>query len=277
MLTGFYGNAPPGTCCSSIALRWLGEERQNSPDDPPKTTKQPEPTKPGEHRQPFTARGPSQNSWNGVSKSHGTVRLGTTPIRRGAQMTLRIARPTRRRFVESSHWTEALRAKDIDRLWSHTPPTSCRSTSRPRLQHRESCAGSWRSGSGRGGSNPRTRSRHLTIAVGGDVAFSHSLNRMSGTRTTGEEIDVWLRATVLRRIDGFWRVAHRAGVPFPSTWMGASGPRWTSRPSPCESGSSAYDRSWTLRQPSPPSIRAALSFRTILVRNTAWPTALLPA
>ena len=52
--------------------------------------------------------------------------------------------------------------------------------------------------------------------VGDDVAFGDSLNRISGTRTDGEETDVWVRATIgCRKIDGKWMIAHEhASVPF---------------------------------------------------------------
>ena len=58
--------------------------------------------------------------------------------------------------------------------------------------------------------------RDLSITTGDDVAFCRSLNRISGTRTDGEETDVWVRATVgLRRIDGRWQVTHEhSSVPF---------------------------------------------------------------
>ncbi len=58
--------------------------------------------------------------------------------------------------------------------------------------------------------------RDLSITADGDVAFCRSLNRISGTRTDGEETDVWVRATVgLRRIDGRWQVTHEhSSVPF---------------------------------------------------------------
>jgi ketosteroid isomerase-like protein len=119
-----------------------------------------------------------------------------------------------RRVIDD--WTEALRAKDIDRLWSHYAPDILSFDLAPPLQHRgelrEELAewfGTWKGPIG-------YEIRDLTIAVGADVAFSHSLHRMSGTRTTGEEIDVWLRATVcFLRIDGLWRVAHEhTSVPF---------------------------------------------------------------
>jgi len=51
---------------------------------------------------------------------------------------------------------------------------------------------------------------------GDDVAFCHSLNRIYGTRTTGEQADVWVRATVgLIKRDGRWTIMHEHySVPF---------------------------------------------------------------
>ncbi|WP_280494132.1 YybH family protein [Nocardia asiatica] len=49
----------------------------------------------------------------------------------------------------------------------------------------------------------------LDIAVGGDVAFSHSLNRMTGTYHDGRTADFWFRSTTCyRKIDGRWLVVH---------------------------------------------------------------------
>ena len=49
----------------------------------------------------------------------------------------------------------------------------------------------------------------LTIAVGDDVAITHSLNRISGTLKNGSRTDFWLRATTgLRKIDGNWLITH---------------------------------------------------------------------
>src|SRR5262245_52485194 len=44
--------------------------------------------------------------------------------------------------------------------------------------------------------------RDLAIHVDGDVAFSHSLNRLGGTRTSGRQTDIWMRSTL-----GFRRAA----------------------------------------------------------------------
>jgi ketosteroid isomerase-like protein len=55
----------------------------------------------------------------------------------------------------------------------------------------------------------------LSITVGDDVAFGHSLNRISGTMITGQQTDLWLRSTVcFRKINGKWLIVHtQASVP----------------------------------------------------------------
>ena len=58
--------------------------------------------------------------------------------------------------------------------------------------------------------------RDLSVTVGDDVAFAHSLNRVSGTMADGQAIGMWLRSTVcFRKIDGQWTVTHQhSSVPF---------------------------------------------------------------
>lgn len=49
----------------------------------------------------------------------------------------------------------------------------------------------------------------LSITVGDDVAFTHSLNRISGTMNTGQQTDLWLRWTAcFRKINGKWLIVH---------------------------------------------------------------------
>jgi uncharacterized protein (TIGR02246 family) len=49
----------------------------------------------------------------------------------------------------------------------------------------------------------------LSITVGDDVAFTHSLNRISGTMNTGQKTDLWLRWTAcFRKINGKWLIVH---------------------------------------------------------------------
>ncbi len=58
--------------------------------------------------------------------------------------------------------------------------------------------------------------RDLSITVGGDVAFSHALNRLTGTSVRGERTDLWVRQTIgFRKVDGTWKIAHEhTSVPF---------------------------------------------------------------
>jgi ketosteroid isomerase-like protein len=49
----------------------------------------------------------------------------------------------------------------------------------------------------------------LKIVVSDNVAFSHSLSRLAGTRTDGENTDLWFRETLcFRKIDDQWLIAH---------------------------------------------------------------------
>jgi ketosteroid isomerase-like protein len=52
--------------------------------------------------------------------------------------------------------------------------------------------------------------RDLAVTAGEDVAFAHSLNRLSTTPLGAtEKLDLWFRATVcLRKLDGTWRITH---------------------------------------------------------------------
>lgn len=57
--------------------------------------------------------------------------------------------------------------------------------------------------------------RDLRITAGDDVAFSHSLNHLSGTMKNGRKSDLWLRFTAcFRKLDGKWLIVHlQASVP----------------------------------------------------------------
>ena len=55
----------------------------------------------------------------------------------------------------------------------------------------------------------------LSVAVSDDVAFAHMLHPDSGTRRSGRDVTVWVRASVcLQRIDGRWLITHEH-VSFP--------------------------------------------------------------
>jgi uncharacterized protein (TIGR02246 family) len=57
--------------------------------------------------------------------------------------------------------------------------------------------------------------RDLTITVGADVAFGHSLNRISGRLKNRDRSAYWVRwTTCFRKIDGNWLIAHdQVSVP----------------------------------------------------------------
>jgi ketosteroid isomerase-like protein len=58
--------------------------------------------------------------------------------------------------------------------------------------------------------------RDLTLTVGEDVAFGHSLNRISGTLKNGNRTGYWVRWTgCFQKIDGTWLIVHdQVSVPF---------------------------------------------------------------
>jgi ketosteroid isomerase-like protein len=65
--------------------------------------------------------------------------------------------------------------------------------------------------------------RDVSITVGEDVAFAHSLNRLSGTLRSGTTTTgFWVRATTcFRKINGDWFIAHdHASVPLDVTTGG---------------------------------------------------------
>jgi ketosteroid isomerase-like protein len=57
--------------------------------------------------------------------------------------------------------------------------------------------------------------RDFTLTVADDLAFGHSLNRLTGRLKSGQKTAVWVRWTVcFRKIDGSWLIAHeQVSVP----------------------------------------------------------------
>ena len=123
-----------------------------------------------------------------------------------------------RQFMEQS--AVAMRARDAARLVARYAPEIVQFSLAPPLQQ--------------GGSEVRDREglrrwfsgfegpidyeiRDLAVTSGGDVAFCHSLNRLSATpRGSAERFDLWFRSTIgLRKIDGTWRIVHEhMSTPF---------------------------------------------------------------
>jgi uncharacterized protein (TIGR02246 family) len=115
-------------------------------------------------------------------------------------------------------WAQAIRAKDVNGVISHYVADIVTFDLAPPLQYvgaealRKNLQEWFATFRGPVG----YEMRDLSITASDDVAFCHSRNRISGTRTNGEETDVWVRATVCyRKIDGKWLVTHEhASVPF---------------------------------------------------------------
>ena len=120
-----------------------------------------------------------------------------------------------RRRIED--WAKALRAKDLEGVMSHYAPDFLAFDLAPPLQHRRDAVAkglaewfaTWDGPIG-------YQIRDLAVTARDEVAFSHSLNRLTGKRTSGETTDVWLRTTVcFRKIAGEWMVVHEhSSVPF---------------------------------------------------------------
>jgi uncharacterized protein (TIGR02246 family) len=115
-------------------------------------------------------------------------------------------------------WAKALRVKDVNALMSAYAPDFLAFDLPPPLQvrgadeHRKGFEAWFPTFEGPIG----FEMRELRVTTGADVAFSHSLNRITGKRTNGETTDVWVRATVgFRKVDGRWMVVHEhVSVPF---------------------------------------------------------------
>ncbi len=56
----------------------------------------------------------------------------------------------------------------------------------------------------------------LDVVADGDLGFCSFAYNVQGTLQSGDEVDMWVRATLgLRRIDGRWRIVHdHESVPF---------------------------------------------------------------
>ncbi|PZX46504.1 YybH family protein [Algoriphagus chordae] len=56
----------------------------------------------------------------------------------------------------------------------------------------------------------RLETKELVITCGNDIAFLHSLEHLTGTRTDNTETDTWFRETLcLKKINGKWKIIHQ--------------------------------------------------------------------
>ncbi len=115
-------------------------------------------------------------------------------------------------------WVKAIRARDVNWVMSHYAPDIRLFDLAPPLQYvgRDAYRKNWEEWFATWQGPIGYEIQDLGVTVGDDVAFRHSLNRISGRRTNGEETDVWVRATACyRKINGEWLIMHEhISVPF---------------------------------------------------------------
>jgi len=113
-------------------------------------------------------------------------------------------------------WAQAVRTKDANRMLSHAAPRRIEFALAPPLisdagdrKGLDAWFATWQGPIG-------YEIRDLNVAASGNLAFCHSLNRMSGTSTSGEKSDLWFRLTIcFRKVDGAWKIVHsHESVPF---------------------------------------------------------------
>ena len=108
-------------------------------------------------------------------------------------------------------WARAVRARDVDRIFTHYAPDIVAFDAIAQLQfkgadayrkHWEACMTMC--------TGPMIFELHeLRVAAGAELAFVHALNRCGGTGPDGREMSGWMRMTTcLRKQHGAWRVVH---------------------------------------------------------------------
>lgn len=113
-------------------------------------------------------------------------------------------------------WSKAIGDKDAARVLSHLSGDVVQYTLAPPLQYKgkdaEDLQGWFATWKGPIGGE----ARDVEINAGSDVAFARSLVHMTGTKTDGEQVDLWFRQTLgLIKQGGTWRIAHvHTSVPF---------------------------------------------------------------
>jgi ketosteroid isomerase-like protein len=126
-----------------------------------------------------------------------------------------------RRLVDS--WVQALRAKDVDGVMSHYASDIVAFDLAPPLQYRGTDAyrKNWEAWFPTFRGPIGYEIRELSIAASDDIAFCHSFNRITGTRTDNEKTDVWVRATVCFRKAANGRSCTSINR-YPFTWTAAT-------------------------------------------------------
>jgi uncharacterized protein (TIGR02246 family) len=114
-------------------------------------------------------------------------------------------------------FVKAIRAKDINGVMSVFAPEVVSFDLTPPMQHGggKSFVKRWQDLFGAYSGPVDYEVRDPSIIAGDDVAFSHSLNRISGTMNDGQKTERWLRWTACYlKTNGKWLIAHeQVSVP----------------------------------------------------------------
>jgi uncharacterized protein (TIGR02246 family) len=108
-------------------------------------------------------------------------------------------------------WADAFRSKDINGVLSVFAAETVAFDIVPPLAYtgRESYRKQWEKLFASYQGPIEYEIRDLSITAEGDLAFSHSINRISGTLQNGTKAGFWLRMTACwRRIDSQWLIEH---------------------------------------------------------------------
>lgn len=119
-------------------------------------------------------------------------------------------------------WSKAIGDKDAARVLSHLSGDVVQYTLAPPLQYKgkdaEDLQGWFATWKGPIGGE----ARDVEINAGSDVAFARSLVHMTGTKTDGEQVDLWFRQTLGLISKAAHGVSPMSTLPSLSIWMVAS-------------------------------------------------------
>ena len=108
-------------------------------------------------------------------------------------------------------WAKAFEAKDVNGVMAIYAPGVTAFDIVPPLQFRGANAyrKDYSEFFGQFSGPLRVEVPDMQVEVNGNLAFAYGLERISGTTTNGQPVDMWLRYTEgLRNIEGKWRVIH---------------------------------------------------------------------
>jgi len=113
---------------------------------------------------------------------------------------------------------EALRDKNVKRMISHYAADAILFDVKPPFQTKGAIAWkhTWEACIGYFPPSFNVEIKDLAIHISGDIAISHYLFRLTGTRKDDPAAQTWIRTTTgYKRIAGKWKIIHEHGsVPF---------------------------------------------------------------